>query len=203
MILWFSLTNLNIIAAIMISLARLQSLHQNQLMRVHNPEENDMKSTKLLATSILLFSAASMAGEAGKKCDVKNHATSWGEPGQMGGAHVRHLGKALKLTDAQKETLKAQREADKPARDALHTKLKAAREALAAAVDAGANEAELNALSETLGKLHAEQALAGAKAKKAFLAVLTEEQKQTMAELKVKRLERKMERKEKRESAKS
>ncbi|WP_062061935.1 Spy/CpxP family protein refolding chaperone [Cellvibrio sp. OA-2007] len=167
-----------------------------------------MKSAKLVAASIVLLSAASiampsMAGDMGKKCDDKHHAEGWGEQGRMGGPDARHLGKALNLTDAQKETLKAQREADRPARDALHTKLKAAREALAAAVDAGANDAELHALSETVGKLHAEQALAGAKAQKAFVAVLTAEQKQALAELKAKRMERKMERKEKRESAKS
>ena len=166
-----------------------------------------MKSTKLLATSILLFSAASiavpsMAGEAGKKCDMKHHAASWDGQERFGGRDFHHLGKALELTDAQKETLKAQRDADKTAREALRTRLKDAREALTAAVNAGANDSELNALAEALGKLHAEQALAGAKAQKAFVAVLTEEQKQTMAELKAKHLERKIDRKEKRESTK-
>jgi Spy/CpxP family protein refolding chaperone len=107
------------------------------------------------------------------------------------------------LTDVQKETLKAQREADKTAREVLHTKLFAAREALATAVNAGANDAEISALADTLGKLHAEQALAGAKAQKAFLAVLTAEQKQTLAELKAKRQDRKDGRKAARESAQS
>lgn len=167
-----------------------------------------MKANKLFATGLLLLSVASiavptLAGEAGKKCEGKHYATKMAEHNGLAGREFRHMGKALALTDVQKETLKAQREADEAARDALHAKLADSRNALAAAVDAGANDAELNALADTLGKLHAEQALAGAKAKKAFLAVLTEEQKQTLAEAKTKRLERKAERKEVRESAKS
>lgn len=160
----------------------------------------DMKSNKLLATGILLLSvtgmaATSLAGD-GENCRGKHHAAKWSEHEGFGGGDFRHIGRELALTDAQKETLKTQREANKPARDSLHTKLADARQALAAAVDAGANEAELNALADTVGKLHAEQALAGVKAQKAFLAILTPEQKQTLAELKAKRLERKNGRKE-------
>lgn len=167
-----------------------------------------MKSNKALVAGLLLLSAASIAvptiaGGAGKNCEGKHHAAKWAEHEDFAGREFRHLGQELALTDTQKETLKVQREANKSARDALHTKLADARSALATAVDSGANDAELNALADTLGKLHAEQALAGAKAKKAFLAVLTDEQKQTLAEAKIKRLERKAERKEERESARS
>ncbi|WP_331352314.1 Spy/CpxP family protein refolding chaperone [Cellvibrio sp. UBA7671] len=167
-----------------------------------------MKSNKALVAGLLLLSAASIAvptiaGGAGKNCEGKHHAAKWAEHDGFAGREFRHLGQELTLTDAQKETLKAQREANESAREALHTKLADARSALATAVDAGANDAELNALADSLGKLHAEQALEGAKAKKAFLAVLTEEQKQTLAEAKTKRLERKAERKEAREAAKS
>jgi protein CpxP len=167
-----------------------------------------MKSNKLLATGILLLSVVSIAvptiaGEARKNCESKHHAAKWTGHDSFAGREFRHAGKALALTDAQKETLKAQREADEAARDALQAKLANARSALATAVDTGANDAELNALADTLGKLHAEQALAGAKAKQAFLGVLTEEQKQTLAEAKTKRLERKTERQEARESTRS
>jgi periplasmic protein CpxP/Spy len=172
------------------------------------PEDIDMKSNKVLMAGLLLLSAAiiavpTIAGGAGKNCEGKHHAAKWAEHEGYAGREFRYLGQELALTDAQKETLKAQREANESARDALHTKLADARTALAAAVEAGANDAELNALADSLGNLHAEQALAGAKAKKAFLAVLTEEQKQALADAKTKRLERKAERKEERESAKS
>jgi protein CpxP len=167
-----------------------------------------MKSNKALVAGLLLLSAASIAvptiaGGAGKNCEGKHHAAKWAEHEGFAGREFRHLGQELALTDAQKETLKAQRDANKSARDVLHTQLKDTREALTTAVNAGANDSELNALTETLGRLHAEQALAGAKAQKAFLAVLTDEQKRVMADVKTKRLERKMEHKEKRESAKS
>lgn len=167
-----------------------------------------MRSNKLLATGILLLSVTSIAlptiaGEAGKNCEGKHHSAKWTGHDGFADREFRHFDKALALTDAQKDTLKTRRDADKVAREALHTKLAEARNTLATAVEAGANDTELNALAEVLGKLHAEQALAGAKAKKAFLAVLTEEQKQTLAETKAKRLERKSERKEARESAKS
>lgn len=154
-----------------------------------------MKSNRLFATGVLLLSFASVAaptfaGDIAKNCDA-GHGGKWLGQESVGGGNFRHLGKTLNLTDTQKETLKAQREESKAAREALFTKLADARQALATAVDAGANESELNALAETVGKLHAEQALAGAKAHKAFLAVLTTEQKQTLAELKTKRLEHK------------
>jgi Spy/CpxP family protein refolding chaperone len=154
-----------------------------------------MKSNRLLAIGVLLLSVTSvavpaLAGDAGKNCDARHH-TRWAGHENFGGRDFRHLGKALDLTDAQKETLKAQRETDKAAREALFAKLADARQSLATAVNAGANDAELNALADTLGKLHAEQALAGAKAHQAFLATLTAEQKQTLAELKTKRLEHK------------
>jgi protein CpxP len=155
-----------------------------------------MKSSKLLATGVFLLGAASiavpsMAGDGGKNCGSKHHSEAWSGHEGFQGRHFGHAGKSLELTDAQKETLKAQSEADKAARDALHAKLKDAHKALATAVDAGANDAELSVLAETLGKLQAEQALAGAKAQKAFFAVLTAEQKQTLTESRGKRFERK------------
>ena len=167
-----------------------------------------MKSNRLFAAGVLLLSVASLAvptfaGEAGENCDAQHHSGKGYGQEHFGGRDFRHLGDALALTDAQKETLKAQREAGKPAREAAFTKLADARQALAAAVDAGANDTELHALADTLGKLHAEQALAGAKAQKAFLAVLTEEQKQTLAELKTKRLEHRSKHKTVDESAES
>lgn len=147
-----------------------------------------MKSFKLLAGSVLLLGSVALAvpgfaGDRDGKGDWKHHGGWEGHGG-------RHIEKLLDLTDAQKETLKAQREAQEDTREAQQAKIAEARNALASAVDAGANDAELGALAETLGKLHAEQVLAGAKARKAFIAILTDEQKQTLADLKAKREER-------------
>lgn len=146
-----------------------------------------MKSFKLLAGSVLLLGSVALAmpgfaGERGGKGEWRQHGGWEGHGGR--------IEKLLDLTDAQKETLKAQREAQADAREAQQAKIAKAHEALAAAVEAGANDAELSALADTLGKLHAEQVLAGAKARKAFVAVLTDEQKQKLADLKAKREER-------------
>lgn len=167
-----------------------------------------MKAIKLLATGALLLGAAGMvvpsiAADA-KPCDSGTYHT--GKDGHHGGKHAGHFGRmerALDLSDAQKETLKSQREANKAARAALHDQLKEARTALNTATEAGANDAELNSLAETLGRLQAQQALAGAKNHQAFLAVLTDEQKQTLAEMKSKRMERKGSRKNDSESKSS
>ena len=193
------------------SLALILESALNQVVTHHEsntPEERQMKSNKLMLASILLFGVASiavpsMAGGKGKGCDDMHHAAGWSGQSGLDGRHLRGIGKALDLTDSQKETLKTQREANKAAHQALQTKLFDAREALATAASAGASDSELNALADTLGKLQAEQALAGAKTQQAFLAVLTEEQKQTLAQLKAKRLERRENRKETLESTKS
>lgn len=147
-----------------------------------------MKSFKLLAGSVILLGSVALAipgfaGERGGKGEWKHHGGFEGHGG-------RHIEKLLDLTDAQKATLKAQRDAQESTREAQQVKIVAARDALATAVEAGANDAELSALADTLGKLHAEQVLAGAKARTAFIAVLTDEQKQKLAELKAKREER-------------
>jgi periplasmic protein CpxP/Spy len=153
-----------------------------------------MNLIKLFASGAILCSVVSlvpvMADETAKNVDVKHHSGKWGEHERFGGRDFNRLGEALALTDTQKETLKSQREADKTARTVLHDRLKAAHEALVTAASAGANDAELAALADILGKLHAEQALAGAKKQQAFLAVLTVEQKQKLNDFKAKRMER-------------
>lgn len=149
-----------------------------------------MKGFKILATTAAIVGSLTLAapGFAGDKdSDGKwKHNSDWRH--DHGG---KRLDKFLELTDAQKETLASQRESDKAARHAQHAKLLEAHNALNNAAENGANDAELSALAQTLGQLHAEQALAGAKAHKAFTAVLTPEQKQKLADLKAKREERK------------
>ncbi len=161
-----------------------------------------MKAIKLLATSALLIGAAGMvvpgiAAEAGKPYGGHHHA---GKGWHYGEQHPGHLARVLELTDAQKATLKSQREADQGSRALLHEQLKAAHTALNDAVVAGANDAELNSLAEVVARLQTQKVLAGAKSHQTFLAVLTDEQKQTLSELKSKRMERKGFRKETRDS---
>lgn len=162
-----------------------------------------MKSFKFLASTAVIIGSLTLAapGFAGGDRDFDHgfkHHHDW-RP-DHGGKRFENF---LELTDAQKETLRAQHKAEKSAQRALHSKIAEAHQALNTAVESGANEAELSALAETLGKLHAEQALAGAKAHKAFIAVLTPEQKQKLAEAKAKREERKKSRDARQQNASS
>ena len=151
-----------------------------------------MNMIKLLSASAVLLSAVSvmpvMAGGAGKDCDVTHHMGHWGETG------FRHAGRVLDLSDDQKATLKTQHEATKAEREQRHSERVKARAALEAAAKSGANDAELAVLAEALGKLQAEQELAAIKARQAFLAVLTDEQKAKLAKRSAKRFGHRMER---------
>lgn len=156
-----------------------------------------MKSIKLIATGALLMGAASlvvpsMASETQTSSPREHHWMGKGgyhhkSEGLNQDQHTGRWERMLKLTDAQKETIQSQREAEKTARKALRQDQQAALSALHNAAAAGANEAELSALADEVGRVHAQQALAQAKSQQAFLAILTAEQRQTLAELKNKR----------------
>lgn len=151
-----------------------------------------MKAIKFLATSAFLVASVGLVAptivSAGQDCDRKHHSDKHDRFSHK--EHFGRLDKVLDLTDAQQEALETQREASKTDRKAMHINIQNARFALNNAVEAGANEAELSAQAEVLGKLHAEQALATARDHTAFLALLTPEQKARLAELKAKRTER-------------
>lgn len=145
-----------------------------------------MKRLNYLATTAAIIGSLTLAapGFAGDKQHEgygKKHHSDWRQD------HGMRVDKMLDLTDEQKETLRNQREGDKAARHALHGKIAEAHKNLMTAAESGANEAELSALAQTLGGLHAEKALAAAKAHKAFIAILTPEQKQKLADVKAKR----------------
>ncbi len=161
-----------------------------------------MKVTKLTLLAAVLASGLGLAtaGFADQVADAKacphkamDHRFGPGdEPRAMS-----HMFKTLDLTDAQKATLKAQREAEIKNRDQLQDKLQAARDSLQKAVESGASDSELKSLSSKLGQVESERALAMAKSQKAFLAVLTPEQKQRLASLKAEREEKMKERMDK------
>lgn len=91
----------------------------------------------------------------------------------------------LQLTEEQRFQLAALR--DDASDNALRLEERKARSAFNSAVQAGANDAELQVLAEALGKLHAQKMVAGVKAKRDFESVLTPEQKQQLQERRAKR----------------
>lgn len=141
----------------------------------------------VLACGLMLASSSFAAQDTAAPKDCPHHPMIHNFAPGAEGRPLGHLMKDLDLTDAQKATLKTQREAEAKSRDQLEQKLSAARDALHSAVTEGASEAKLQSLSASLGKLEGERALQMAKAQKAFLAVLTPEQKQKLEALKSER----------------
>lgn len=145
-----------------------------------------------LLAGVLISASPSFAGPGFKDCKQAQAGEFFG-PGK--GAH--RLTKVLELSDVQRETLKAQRDTQVETSKALRDQTQQARQALTAAVEAGESDSRLQALADQLGKLETQQALERAKAHKAFLAVLTPEQKTKLAELKAEREAKLQERREK------
>ena len=132
--------------------------------------------TMMLA--IVGATAIAQAGEQGKEC-------KYGMAGEMQGKPGMHMAKALSLTEDQQQTLKNQHQANADARKQLREQIRAAEQGLNDAVNSGASDNQLQELADRLGKLKATAALERAKSHKAFLAVLTPEQKQKYEQLKI------------------
>ncbi len=165
-----------------------------------------MKVTKLSLLAVVLASgvslaASSFAGQANDIADCPHHHTMAKFGPDEASRPMGHMLKGLDLTDAQKVTLKSQRDADAKSREQLQEKLLSAREALQKAVVSGASDSQLQSLAGKLGQLESERALAMAKGQKAFLAVLTPEQKQKLEAQKAERQEKMKARMEKHQQA--
>jgi periplasmic protein CpxP/Spy len=151
--------------------------------------------TVLAAASLASFASLAVFAEAAdaekKITEQVQHHKHHGDINSTRGGHpgrdYAHLGAKLDLTDAQKETLKAARTANKASTKELHEKLRTAHNALDKAIAANADDAMLNKLTTDLASLIAQKELARAKAHRDFLNLLTPEQKQKLASLKAER----------------
>lgn len=160
-----------------------------------------MKKISILlaaATTVGLISLAAFAETADvKKCEpsetrqhIRDHLREKDDDAQFQFKHKQRnfLPFAeLNLTDDQKKTLAAAREAQEPSIRELHEKLGAARAALFEAGNNNSDDALLNQLSNNLASLVAQQELAHIKMHKQLLAILTPEQKQKLDALKAER----------------
>lgn len=97
--------------------------------------------------------------------------------GSGGGSRLDYLAGYLGLTDAQKTQAQAIFDAEKTASETLSGEAEAARDALSAAVKAGAADAQIDTLSNAVGAIHAKLTAVHAKAQVKFRAILTAEQK--------------------------
>jgi len=98
-----------------------------------------------------------------------------------GGRGPASFNKVVNLTDAQKQTLKAARDARAPAMRESHENLRAAHEALKNAGDQNADDATLNKLAGELANIIAQQEVNRIKIHREFVSVLTPEQQQKLA----------------------
>lgn len=139
----------------------------------------------IAATSIVSVAIFAHAGEDYEQTS-RHHHFNGDKPDGHAFKH-RHRGHdrapfedVLNLTDAQKQTLEAARAAQEPARKDAREKLRAAHEALSNAGDQNADDATLNKLANDLASLIAQKEVERIKAHRAFLNVLTPEQKEKL-----------------------
>lgn len=138
----------------------------------------------VVATGTLSL-AAFAENNTEKNCDDNgHHERHRGDHVADGPGSMDHppFARILDLTDAQKQTLAADRKAQEPAMRALHEKLRAAHEALEQAAEANASDAELNKLAANSAGLIAQQEVSHVKMEQKMRALLTPEQKQKWAD---------------------
>lgn len=148
-----------------------------------------------------IFAFAQMGDGTGKHADGKKR---WGK----GGMHRMHRGgkgmgmnlRGLDLTDAQKEQVKAIHEAAKPTMEPFKQAMKENRMKFREAKQNGADEATLTAIKNEIAPIREQMKVQHEVVKSQIMAILTEEQKSTLAEREAKRAERRAGRKADREA---
>lgn len=127
----------------------------------------------------------------GQTTDTKMEGKKFGKDGnhfrgdKRGDKGMGMIFGSLDLTDAQKEQMKAIGQASRESTKSLRDQMKANREQLQQATANGAfNEAQVQAIAQQQGVLHAQMIVAKEKVKSQMFAILTPEQKTKAAELK-------------------
>ena len=159
-----------------------------------------MNKWKALAGTLVLGSALTASGMVLAFPDGdEGHR---GHKGHHGGGHHKermyeHLAEKLDLTEGQKAQLKADREASKEARKAARKEAHEVRQQLREAVEAGADQATLDALGAKIGQLEVQKMQRMHQKRVQFESILTDEQKAKLEEMKAEhktRHEKRMER---------
>ncbi|WP_250462001.1 Spy/CpxP family protein refolding chaperone [Microbulbifer litoralis] len=153
-----------------------------------------MKNWKVLAGSMVLAGALAAPGISMAFGGGDHH----GGPPHFKHRMFERLADELALTEGQKAQLKANREAGRQAHEDQRGKRHELHKQLREAIEAGADQATLDQLGAQLGKLEVSQMQAMAQQRKQFEAILTDEQKAKLEELKAERRARWQEHREKR-----
>lgn len=157
-----------------------------------------MKNFKFWLAAIVAVSLVSLTAGAQtasvKKCEPDEHHQHFdGKEGGKGFGPMGHRpfenihfleAAGISLTDSQKKMLADAHMAQEPAMRDLHTKIRAAHEALDNADDTNADDAMLTTLSNNVAALMAQQDVARIKMHRQLLSRLTPEQAQKLADFK-------------------
>ena len=157
-----------------------------------------MNKWKALAGSLVLGSALTTSGMVLAFQD--EDGGHYGHKGHHGGGHhmermYERMAEKLELTEGQKAQLKADREASKAARKAHRQEAHAVHKQLREAIESGADQATLDALGAKLGQLEVQKMQRRQQMHAQFEAILTDEQKAKLEEMKAERKARYEERK--------
>lgn len=113
-----------------------------------------------------------------------------GHHGHHGHHFFERMAQELDLTEGQKAQLKANREANKGVRKASREQRRELHKQIREALNSGADQATLDSLGAELGKLEIAKMQQMRERHQQFEAILTEEQKAKLEELKAERKER-------------
>lgn len=111
-------------------------------------------------------------------------------PHHRGHHFIEHMAEELELTEGQVAQLKANREANRDARKAQRKQMRELHKQLREAIESGADQATLDELGVQLGQLHVAKMQEMQQMRQQFEAILTEEQKAGLKQLKAERGDR-------------
>ncbi len=135
--------------------------------------------------AIFVIGQTSDGKKEGRNFGKHGGSEGHGKRGKRGGGDKGMMFRGLDLTDAQKEQMKAIRQASFEGSKSLREQMKASHDQLKAATKDGAfNESQVQAIAQQQGALHAQMIVGREKVKSQMFAILTPEQKAKAAEMK-------------------
>ncbi|MFC6632223.1 Spy/CpxP family protein refolding chaperone [Microbulbifer taiwanensis] len=154
-----------------------------------------MKNWKAMAGSLVLAGTLAVPGMTMAFGGDNHHR----DPHHYKGHFFEHMAEELDLTEGQKAQLKANRDANRDAHKAQRKQMRELHKQLRQAIESGADQATLDSLGTELGKLQVAKMQERHQMRTQFEAILTDEQKAKLEQLKAERKERRKERRERRQ----
>lgn len=142
-----------------------------------------MKNWKAVAGSLVLAGALAAPGMSLASGGGGHHHGPHHSKHRM----FQHMAEKLELTEGQKAQLKADRDANREAQKAQREKRREIHKQLREAIESGADQATLDQLGAELGKLQVARMQAMHEQHRQFEAILTDEQKTKLEQMRAER----------------